>query len=135
MSVKVLNRLRAKFGDKILAVDSFCGDDEALVAPADWVEIAKFVRDDPECAMDHFIDITAVDYPEREPGVAALRRAGDGALARGKSPRAFEDCASATDEELGHAHLDLARRRLDRARGLRPVRHSVFGATPICAAS
>jgi NADH-quinone oxidoreductase subunit C len=67
MSVKVLNRLRAKFGEKILAVDSFCGDDEALVAPADWLEIAKFVRDDPECAMDHFIDLTAVDYPEREP--------------------------------------------------------------------
>jgi NADH-quinone oxidoreductase subunit C len=67
MSVKVLNRLRAKFADKILAADSFCGDDEALIAPADWAAIAKFVRDDPECAMDHFIDITAVDYPEREP--------------------------------------------------------------------
>jgi NADH-quinone oxidoreductase subunit C len=67
MSVKVLNRLRAKFGEKILATDSFCGDDEALVAPADWLEIAKFVRDDAECAMDHFIDITAADYPEREP--------------------------------------------------------------------
>jgi NADH-quinone oxidoreductase subunit C len=70
MSVKVLNRLRARFGDKILAADSFCGDDEALVAPADWLEIATFLRDDPECAMDHFIDITAVDFPEREPALA-----------------------------------------------------------------
>jgi NADH-quinone oxidoreductase subunit C len=69
MSAKVLNRLRTRFGDKILAADSFRGDDEALVAPADWVEIAKFLRDDPECAMDHFIDITAVDFPEREPAL------------------------------------------------------------------
>lgn len=69
MSKKVLARLQARFADKILAVDSFCGDDEATVAPADWVEVARFLRDDPECAMNHFIDITAVDYPEREPEI------------------------------------------------------------------
>jgi NADH-quinone oxidoreductase subunit C len=62
-----LARLSARFADRILATDSFCGDDEALVAPADWLEVARFLRDDPECAMNHFIDITAVDYPEREP--------------------------------------------------------------------
>jgi len=67
MSKKVLARLSARFADRILAVDSFCGDDEALVAPADWLEVARFLRDDGECAMNHFIDITAVDYPEREP--------------------------------------------------------------------
>jgi NADH-quinone oxidoreductase subunit C len=69
MSKRVLTRLQARFGHRILATDSFCGDEEALVAPADWLEVSRFVRDDPECAMDHFIDITAVDYPEREPTV------------------------------------------------------------------
>ena len=69
MSMKVLARLRAQFGERILATDSFCGDDEALVSPKDWLEIAQFLRDDPECAMNHFIDITAVDYPEREPAL------------------------------------------------------------------
>jgi NADH-quinone oxidoreductase subunit C len=67
MSKKVLARLQARFADKILAVDSFRGDDEATVAPADWLEVARFLRDDAECAMNHFIDITATDYPEREP--------------------------------------------------------------------
>jgi NADH-quinone oxidoreductase subunit C len=67
MSKKVLTRLQARFGDKILAVDSFRGDEEALVAAADWLEIARFLRDDAECNMDHFVDITAVDYPERAP--------------------------------------------------------------------
>jgi NADH-quinone oxidoreductase subunit C len=67
MSKQILARLRSRFGDKILATDSFCGDDEALVAPADWLEVARFLRDDSACAMNHFIDITAADYPEREP--------------------------------------------------------------------
>ena len=69
MSHKVLERLRALLGSKVLATSSFRGDDEALVAPADWLEVARTLRDDPQCAMDHFIDLTAVDYPDREPGL------------------------------------------------------------------
>jgi NADH-quinone oxidoreductase subunit C len=66
MSQKVLERLSAQFGGRILSQSSFRGDDEAVVAPADWREVATFLRDDAECAMSHFIDLTAVDYPERE---------------------------------------------------------------------
>lgn len=70
MSVNVLKRLQAKFGARILEVSSFRGDDEALVAPSDWLEVATFLRDDAACAMNQFIDITAVDYPERSPAIA-----------------------------------------------------------------
>lgn len=66
MSQKVLERLSAQFGPRILESSSFRGDEEAVVAPADWRAVATFVRDDPECAMDHFIDLTVVDFPERE---------------------------------------------------------------------
>lgn len=66
MSKKVLERLKAQFGDRILATSSHFGDDEAIVAPKDWLEVARFLRDDAECAMDHFVDITCVDYPLRE---------------------------------------------------------------------
>src|ERR1700712_914342 len=69
MSKQVLLLLQQRFGEKVLAVDSFRGDDEALIAPEAWHEVALYLRDDPECAMDHFIDLTAVDYPEREPEV------------------------------------------------------------------
>lgn len=69
MSKQVLSLLQQRFGAKILAVDSFRGDDEALLAPEDWREVALFLRDDPECVMDHFIDLSAVDYPEREPEI------------------------------------------------------------------
>lgn len=67
MSQKVLARLRARFVDAILATESFRGDDEALVAPDNWLAVARYLRDDSECAMNHFIDLTVVDYPEREP--------------------------------------------------------------------
>jgi len=67
MSQRVLARLAAKFGGSILEQDSFRGDDEARVTPDTWLTIARYLREDPECAMNHFIDITAVDYPEREP--------------------------------------------------------------------
>jgi NADH-quinone oxidoreductase subunit C len=69
MSQKVLARLKARFGDVILETSSFRGDDEALVAPDNWLAVARYLRDDAECAMNHFIDLTAVDYPEREPNV------------------------------------------------------------------
>ncbi|HET6332332.1 MAG TPA: NADH-quinone oxidoreductase subunit C [Polyangiales bacterium] len=67
MSQKVLARLKARFGEAILAAESFRGDDEALVAPDNWLAAARYLRDDAECAMNHFIDLTIVDYPEREP--------------------------------------------------------------------
>lgn len=69
MSKQVLSFLAAQFGERILETSSFRGDDQAVVDRADWKTVATFLRDDPRCAMDHFIDITAADYPEREPEV------------------------------------------------------------------
>ncbi len=67
MSKKVLELLKAQFGDKVLATHSQFGDDTAVIAPSAWREVAMFLRDDPRCAMNMFTDITAVDYPDREP--------------------------------------------------------------------
>jgi NADH-quinone oxidoreductase subunit C len=67
MSKAVLERLKSQFGDRILETSDFRGDEEALVSPKDWFEIAQFLRDDRDLKMDHFVDVTAVDYPEREP--------------------------------------------------------------------
>ena len=67
MSKAVLEKLKTKFGDRILETSSAHGDDSAVVAPKDWHEVAAFLRDDAACDMAMFIDITAVDYPKREP--------------------------------------------------------------------
>ena len=66
MSKKALDRLKAQLGDRILSTSSHVGDDEAIVAPKDWRDVATFLRDDPELRFDHWIDVTAVDYPFRE---------------------------------------------------------------------
>lgn len=67
MSQIVLKRLRDKFGAAVLETHSQLGDDTAVVAADRWREVAMFLRDDPQCAMNMFVDITAVDYPERLP--------------------------------------------------------------------
>lgn len=67
MSKKALQRLQAEFGDKILETSDFRGDETAVVALKDWVAVATFLRDDSALDMALFGDLTAVDYPEREP--------------------------------------------------------------------
>ncbi len=80
MSKRVLERLREQFGAAIVETHSQHGDDTAVVDAARWKEIARFLRDDERCAMDHFIDLTAVDYAGRrapwsgaEPDGSSLR--------------------------------------------------------------
>ena len=65
MSAKVVARLKSELGDAVLATDDFRGDDEVTVDLRSWAKAAEFLKNDPDCAMDHFGDLTAVDWPER----------------------------------------------------------------------
>ncbi|MCB9591823.1 MAG: NADH-quinone oxidoreductase subunit C [Sandaracinaceae bacterium] len=65
MGKKVIERLQKDLGAVILETSEFRGDHEAVVAKKDWKKVALFLRDELE--MNHIIDITAIDYPEREP--------------------------------------------------------------------
>ena len=67
MSKAAVDRLVAQFADRVVDQNDFRGDDEVTVAAADWHEVAEFLRDDESLKMDHFMDFTAVDYPERQP--------------------------------------------------------------------
>ena len=66
MSQAVLDRLNGELGERILGTSEAFGEHEALVALSDWVDVAQFLKDDAQLQMDHFIDLTAIDYPERE---------------------------------------------------------------------
>jgi NADH-quinone oxidoreductase subunit C len=66
VSQAVLDRLRAQFGERILGTSDAFGEHEAVVELKDWVDVAKFMKDDGALQMDHFIDLTAIDYPERQ---------------------------------------------------------------------
>jgi len=65
MSQAVVDRLEAQFGDRLLETSDAFGDHEVRIAIRDWVELARFIREDRDLLMDHFIDLTAIDYPER----------------------------------------------------------------------
>lgn len=65
MSKRVLQRLTEVFDAAVIETHSQHGDDTAVVVPSRWKEIAAFLRDDEKCAMNHFIDLTAVDYLNR----------------------------------------------------------------------
>ena len=65
MSKAVIERLQAQFGERILETHDYRGDDTAVVPASAWIEVARFLKS--ELAMNQFIDLTAVDYPEREP--------------------------------------------------------------------
>lgn len=67
MSERILNVLKDRFGTAILETHSHVGDDTAVVATPRWREVCKFLRDDPQAQMDMFVDLCAVDYPDREP--------------------------------------------------------------------
>jgi NADH-quinone oxidoreductase subunit C len=66
MSQAVIDRLSTQFAERVLETSDAFGDHEAVIAVKDWVEVAQFMKDDGDLQMDHFIDLTAVDYPERE---------------------------------------------------------------------
>jgi NADH-quinone oxidoreductase subunit C len=62
MAQIVLDRLRQHFTQgQIEATGSQHGNEWARIRRADWRAVADFLRRDPVCAMDMFIDLTAVD--------------------------------------------------------------------------
>jgi len=67
VSKAVLALLQEKFGAAVLETHSVHGDDTAVVDPTRWRDVAQFLRTDSRAAMNQLIDLTAVDYPDREP--------------------------------------------------------------------
>lgn len=66
MAKILLDRLKAQFGENVLETSSFRGDEVARLAPEVWKAAALFLRDDPACQCNYFVDLSAVDYPDRE---------------------------------------------------------------------
>ena len=61
----VIERLRATFPGAIGASNEF-RDLSVEVRREALVDVARFLRDDPRCQFWNIIDVTAVDYPQRE---------------------------------------------------------------------
>lgn len=59
--------VRARLPDAIQAVHAQHGDETLIVAPHRWHDVALLLRDAPEAKMNVMVDLTAVDFPDREP--------------------------------------------------------------------
>jgi NADH-quinone oxidoreductase subunit C len=67
MSKALLELVRSQFGSAVLETHNQHGDETAILEPNSWYAVAKFLRDDPRAAMNMLVDLTAVDFLEREP--------------------------------------------------------------------
>jgi NADH-quinone oxidoreductase subunit C len=67
VSQAVLDKLKARFGTAIRETHADFGDETAVVDPAQWRAVAKFLREDPALDFDLPVDLCGVDYPGREP--------------------------------------------------------------------
>ncbi len=66
--MKFLNEtgLRSRLGERVRSVEAFGGQFAAEIDASSWIDAARALREGVP-AYDHFIDLTAVDYPEAEP--------------------------------------------------------------------
>lgn len=67
MAKHLIELIEQKFPGTVIERHSRHGDDTVLVEAASWRAVAQFLRDDPRCAMEMLVDLTAVDYPDRDP--------------------------------------------------------------------
>jgi NADH-quinone oxidoreductase subunit C len=63
----LLDKLKEKFGDAIIASSNALGEDAIVIARDQAAEVFRTLHDDGEFAFEFLIDVTAVDWPERRP--------------------------------------------------------------------
>jgi NADH-quinone oxidoreductase subunit C len=67
MSKVLIELIKKNFGAAVLETHSLYGDETVVVELAAWKEVARFLRESAQASMDMLTDLTAVDFPEREP--------------------------------------------------------------------
>ena len=67
MSQKLLELVRRQFAPNVQETHAQHGDETVVVDLVAWKRIHRFLRDDERCRMDMLVDLTAVDFPDRDP--------------------------------------------------------------------
>jgi NADH-quinone oxidoreductase subunit C len=61
----LIERLKTRFGERLLSIRDgveLAGGATIEVAPSDWLEVARALRDEPEFGFEQLIDVCGVDY-------------------------------------------------------------------------
>lgn len=101
MSKALVQLVQNRFPDAVVETHSQHGDDTIVLEPGRWKEVCQFLRDAPQADMRMLTDLTAVDFPDREPRfevVAHLYSLNKGHRLRLK--------ARVGDEDGEHAEID-----------------------------
>lgn len=67
MSKALLELVKQSFPDAVVESHSHLGDETLVLTPSRWKDVARFLRDDARADMNMLTDLTAVDFPDREP--------------------------------------------------------------------
>lgn len=67
MAKALLDLVVSQFGDDVLSTHAQHGDETVIVKPEAWFKIHQFLREDARAACDLLVDVTAVDFPDRDP--------------------------------------------------------------------
>jgi NADH-quinone oxidoreductase subunit C len=87
--LEIYERVKARFGDKVLEIADKPLDPFIVVAPDSLVEICRFLKDDPDISMDCLSNESGVDYKDHIQVVYHLfsYRHRHGAVLKVKLPR------------------------------------------------
>ena len=67
MSKALIELVKKNFPDAVLETHSQLGDDTLVLAPGRWKEVCRFLMENPQSDMSMLTDLTAVDFPDRDP--------------------------------------------------------------------
>lgn len=67
MATALVDLVRENFPGAVVETHAHRGDETVVLAPEHWHAVARFLRHDPRADLSMLVDLTAVDYPDREP--------------------------------------------------------------------
>ena len=67
MAQALVELIQAKFPTAVIETHAQHGDETVVVEAAQWKAVHQFLFADPRARMNMLMDLTAVDYPERDP--------------------------------------------------------------------
>lgn len=67
MAQALLTLVQSQFAADILGSHSQHGDETVILRPEAWFKVHQFLREDARSDMDMLVDLTVVDFPDREP--------------------------------------------------------------------
>jgi NADH-quinone oxidoreductase subunit C len=67
MAQRLVDLLKNQFALAVLETHAQHGDETVVLDPGSWHEVCRFLRDAPPAQMNMLSDLTAVDFPDRDP--------------------------------------------------------------------